>query len=131
MTKHRYDPNGHIVDAFIKHLEKMTEDEWLAVGAAWSAEPDAERDAVWDAEPDAERDAAWYAVWDAVWDHEQYAERDAVWSAEPDAAWYAVWYAVWEIQCADLFRGRGQSFFFLPMFGFADEQAVITQQGSI
>ncbi len=55
------------------------------------------------------------------------AARDAVLDAAWDAARDAVLDAVWEILGADLLRERGQPFVFLPMFGFADEQAIIKQ----
>ena len=64
-----------------------------------------------------QREAAWYAAWYAAWD----AARDAA----RDAAWYAAWYATNEIQGATLMRERGHPFFFLPMFGFADPEAVL------
>jgi hypothetical protein len=56
----------------------------------------------------------------------------AAWYAARDTAGYGEWYtainAAWEILGADLLRERGQPFFFLPMFGFADEQAIIKQE---
>lgn len=42
-----------------------------------------------------------------------------------DAAKLAAWNAAWEIQGSDLLRERNPPFFFLPLFGFADEQAVL------
>jgi len=62
----------------------------------------------WDAARAAARAAAGDAAWDAAWD------------AAGDAAW-----AAHEIQGATLMRERGQPFFFLPMFGFADPEAVL------
>jgi len=113
MTDHKYGLNGHIVDAFIEHLKGMTSEDWGRVKAAW----------------DAARSAAWDAAWDAAWNAVGNAARSAAWdaarSAARSAAWDAAGYAAWEIQGADLMRKRGQPFFFLPMFGFADEQAVL------
>ena len=63
--------------------------------------------------------APWVAACDAVWD----AACDAAGAAARDAAWDAAG-AANEIQGADLLRERGQSFYFLPLFGFADENAV-------
>jgi hypothetical protein len=58
--------------------------------------------------------------------------RAAAWSAAGDAAWSAAWaaagaaaWATSEIQGAAIMRERGQPFFFLPMFGFADPDAVL------
>jgi len=121
MTDHKYGPKGHIVDAFIEHLKGMTNDDWerfnaartAARTAAWHAAKDAARTAAWHAAAHAARTAAWHAAKDAA--------KDAAW----DAAWHAAWHAAGEIQGTDLMRERGQPFFFLPMFGFADEQAVL------
>jgi hypothetical protein len=46
------------------------------------------------------------------------------WAAARDAAWDAAW-AANEIQGADLMRERNQPFYFLPLFGFADPEAVL------
>ena len=60
-------------------------------------------------------DAAWDAAWDAL---------DAAWKPALDAAW-AARYAVYEILGATLMRERGQPFYFLPMFGFANPETVL------
>ena len=108
---------AHIVLAFWRHLDRMTEKDWLDVDAAWDAARDAARDAAWDAAWDAARDAAGDAARDAAWD----AARDAAWDAG---------YACSEIQGAALMRERGKPFFFLPMFGFADPEAVLAAEQS-
>jgi hypothetical protein len=59
------------------------------------------------------------------WDAARDAAGDAAWDAAGDAAWDAAGDAAWEIQGADLLHERNQPFFFLPLFGFADEQAVL------
>jgi hypothetical protein len=58
------------------------------------------------------------------------------WAAAGDAAWATAWatagaaagaaagYACGEIQGARIMREKGQSFFFLPMFGFAEPEAI-------
>ena len=123
MTNHQYGPKGHIVDAFLEHLEGMTKADWLAVSAAsnavgWTAR-DAAKHAVWDAAQDTIGYALGYAARNAAGYASGYAAKHA--------GWDATWHAVWEIQGADLLRERGQPFFFLPMFGFADERAIIKQ----
>jgi hypothetical protein len=45
---------------------------------------------------------------------------DAAWAAARDAAWAAA-----EIQGARVLREQGRPFFFLPLFGFADPEAVL------
>lgn len=124
---HRYGPNGHIVDVFITHLKQMSKDDWKAVyslvdHARDAAGPDkweAARNAAQDIERYAVGEAEWETVWEAVWDAATDAARLDDWCAAYDAECAAL-----EIQGADLLRERGQPFFFLPMFGFADERAI-------
>jgi hypothetical protein len=68
---------AHIVLAFWRHLDRMTDDQWAAAG-------------------DAAGDAAGAAAW-----------------------------ASNEIQGAAIMRQKGQPFYFLPLFGFADPEAVL------
>ena len=97
---------AHIVLALWRHLDRMTDKQRAAVdrAAAW----DAARDAAWDAAWDAARAAAWDAAWDAA----RAAARAAAWACS-------------EIQGARIMREKGQPFYFLPMFGFADPEAVL------
>ena len=104
---------AHVVLAFWRHLDRMTAAQWAAAG-----------DAAWDAARDAARDAAWAAAWDAARDAAGDAARAAAWAAAWDAARDAAW-ASNEIQGAAVMRANGQSFFFLPLFGFADPESVI------
>jgi len=106
--------------AFWRHLDCMTVDDWKNVdaarAAAWAAAGDASRAAAWAAA----RDAARAAAWDAA--------RAAAWAAAGDAAWAAAGAAAGasnEIQGAAVMRTKGQAFFFLPLFGFADPEAVM------
>ena len=135
---------AHIVLAFWHHLDTMTADQWAAErAAAWAAARAAARDAAWDAAGDAARaaagdaagDAAWDAAWDAAgaaaWAAERAAARDAAWAAaraaERAAAWAASWAAARasnEIQGAAVMRAKGQAFYFLPLFGFANPEAI-------
>ena len=102
----KYGPETKTVEAFLRHLKRMTPQEWATVSdAAWAAA----RDAAWDAASDAASDAAWAAAGDAVSD----AARDTAGAAAN------------EIQGAAFMREQGQPFFFLPMFGFADPEAVL------
>ena len=114
----KYGPETPTVEAFLRHLKGMTPEQWAAASdaasdaAAWDAASDAASDAAaWDAASD----AAWYAASDAA--------RDAAWYAAMDAACYAVY----EIVGASLMRERGQPFYFLPMFGFKNPEAVLEQ----
>ena len=122
----KYGPETATAEAFLHHLKAMTDKQWTAArdaardaarAAAWAAAWAAARDAAGDAAGDAARDAAWDAAWAAA--------RDAARAAAGGAAWAAN-----EIQGAALMRERGQPFFFLPMFGFADPEAVVSASRS-
>jgi hypothetical protein len=118
---------AHIVLAFWRHLDRMTGEQWAAARAG-----------TWDATWDAARDAAGAgaAARDAAWDAAFHASRKAAW----DASWIvactvaqavaqtaarAAAGACSEIQGARIMREKGQAFTFLPMFGFADPEAVL------
>jgi pyruvate/2-oxoglutarate dehydrogenase complex dihydrolipoamide acyltransferase (E2) component len=138
--------------AFWRHLDRMSGEDWRNVAkarvaardAARSAARSAARDAARSAARNAARSAARNAARDAAWN----AARDAAWVAARDAAGDAAWAAAGaaagvaagaaagvaagaaaratsEIQGAAIMRERGQPFFFLPMFGFADPEAVL------
>lgn len=119
----KYGPEGPTVAAFIRHLKRMTPEQWNAAGSAAG-------------------DSVWYAAGDAAW----YAARDAAgpgpvgeaglaasiaarygpgMSPFASAARSAAWSAATEIQGATIMRERGQPFYFLPLFGFADPEAVL------
>jgi hypothetical protein len=128
---------ANILLAFWLHLDRMKAKDWEKVlparDAAWAvAETAAARAAAWAV---AETAAARAATWSAA----ESAARDAAWAvAETAAAWAAAvraaaWaagaagtatYACSEIQGARIMREKGQSFFFLPMFGFAEPEAI-------
>lgn len=96
---------AHIVLAFWRHLDRMTPAQWKAVAGAvgsagWAS--------AWVAAGDAVKEAAGYAAWAATWD-----------------ACGGVVGATNEIQGAALMRAKGQAFYFLPLFGFADPEAVL------
>ena len=90
--------------AFWRHLDRTTT-QWAAAGAAW--------------------DAAWDAPWDAA-GAAGAAARAAAGAAAGAAARGAAW-ACCEIQGAAIMRQKGQPFYFLPMFGFADPDAVLLE----
>ena len=95
--------------AFWRHLDRMTPAQWVAARAAAGA-------------------AAGVAARDAAWDAARAAAEAAARGAAEAAAWDAAWAAAWassEIQGADIMRAKGQPFYFLPMFGFADPEAVL------
>lgn len=119
----KYGPEGPTVAAFIRHLKRMTPEQWNTAGSAAG-------DSAWYAAGD----AAWYAASDAAGSGPvteaglaatsaaaRYAVRNAAWSAARGAAWSAAT----EIQGATIMRERGQPFYFLPLFGFADPEAVL------
>lgn len=93
----KYGTETKTVEAFLQHLKRMPE-KW---DAAW----DAARAA---ATATTLAEAAWAAAGDAA--------RDAAKAAAGAAN---------EIQGAAFMRARGQPFYFLPLFGFADPEAVL------
>lgn len=107
--------------AFWRHLDRMTAKDRAAardaaVAALWTISGDAARAIALDAT----RIATWAAARDAV--------KAAVWDAARAATWTAAWDAARasnEIQGAAIMRKRGQAFYFLPLFGFADPEAVL------
>jgi hypothetical protein len=120
---------AHVVLAFWRHLDRMSgNDRAAARAAAWdaaraaagaaagAAAVDAAGDAAGAAARAAAGDAAWDAAGDAAWDAAGAAAR----AAAGDAAW-----ATNEIQGAAVIRAKGLPFFFLPLFGFAEPEAVL------
>ena len=109
----------------ITHPELVLGDRAQTVLAFWR-----HLDTMTDAARDAARDAAWNAAGDAAWNAAANAAWNAAWNAAGDAAWAtneiqgAAW-ATNEIQGAAIMRKKGQPFYFLPLFGFADPDAVL------
>lgn len=128
---------AHIVLAFWRHLDRMTPAQWKAASAAAKAAArDAARDAAWVAAKAAAgaavgaaaRDVASAAAKAAAWDTAREAAWDAAWDAASAAAKAAAGDAARatnEIQGAALMRAKGKAFYFLPLFGFADPEAVL------
>ena len=113
---------AHILLAFWRHLGRMTGKQWSAArAAAWAAARDAAWDAARAAARAAARDAAGAAAGDAAWD----AAGAAAWDAAGAAAG-----ASSEIQGAAMMRAKGQAFYFLPLFGFADPEAVLSAEAA-
>jgi hypothetical protein len=117
---------AHIVLAFWLHLDRMKAEDWKKVLAARSATQVATQSAAWTIAWVAARDAAAF-FGDIAWD----VARSATQVAARDAAGYAAWttardaaYACSEIQGARILRDKGQPLFFLPMFGFAEPEAI-------
>jgi len=92
---------AQIVLAFWRHLDRMTPAAWASAGAA-------AREAAWAAAREAAGESAGEAAWAAV-----------LASARAAAG------ASNEIQGAAVMRAKGLPFFFLPLFGFSDPEAVI------
>ena len=104
--------------AFWRHLDRMTSDQWAAARTSAGV-------AVWtSAQIDAGIAAQIFAqisVQDAFWHTAGTSIKDAFWHTVQNAAGGATC----EIQGAAIMRAKGQAFYFLPMFGFADPEAVL------
>jgi hypothetical protein len=98
---------AHIVLAFWRHLDRMTPAQWKAAGGAAAGGAAAEH-------------VAWVAAGHASGHAARRAAGDAAGVAGRGATW-----ATNEIQGAAVMRAKGQAFYFLPMFGFADPEAVL------
>lgn len=117
---------AHNVLAFWRHLDRMTSAQWDAVRAAAG-------DAEWTAAWDLAGAASWAAARAAAGDAAAVAALAAAGAAEWDAALAvarAAARASNEIQGARIMRERGQPFFFLPLFGFAEPEAVLAAEAS-
>jgi hypothetical protein len=145
--------------AFWRHLDRMTAAAWEAAGeaageearaaagaaageaaweAAWEAAGEAARAAAgaaagetaWEAAGAAAREAAGAAAGETAWEAAGAAAREAARAAAGAAAGAAAW-ATNEIQGAAVMRAKGLPFFFLPLFGFADPEAVMAADSNL
>jgi len=110
---------AHAVLAFWRHLDRMTAKDWAAAKAAAVAA------ALAAARPDAAKAAAKAAAGSAAGSVAVAAAGIAA-AAAGDAVMAAA-SATHEIQGAAVMRAKGVSFFFLPLFGFADPKAVLAE----
>lgn len=126
---------AHIVLAFWRHLDRMTPTQRAAAGAASGyAARVAAAAADWAAAEVDDWAAAEAADWAAAGAGAaaEAAAEAAAWAAAGAAAEGACWDnaeaaagATNEIQGAAVMRARKQAFYFLPLFGFADPEAVL------
>ena len=131
MSTHRYGPNHYIIDKFIKHVSELTDDDWINIRSVWKSKSG---NALWTAAQNAgfanrTPTTQFLVSLDAINDIRNTVKTITARTASGDPAWDtaigAVTGAVSEIQGAVLMRERNHSFFFLPMFGFDNEQAVL------
>jgi len=147
MTDHKYGPKAPIVDAFIEHLKGMTTEDWVKVVFAHEARRREDmghgpypKDMVqpvwrpWSTVFYAVQEAASYLCQHAAWKSVEEVAKSGAKDIIADVTWGIGWsgiphiaagYAVWEIQASDQLREQATSLYYLPMFGFADEQAVL------
>lgn len=115
---------AHVVLAFWRHLDQMNPADWAAAGeAALAAAGEAAGAAAGEAarlqpgkqpkkQPEKQGKAAWAAAKAAAGEAAQAAAGAAAWAAN-------------EIQGAAFMRASNQPFFFLPIFGFPNPEALI------
>lgn len=128
MNFHEYGPKGHIVDVFNDHLRAMTRDDWEAIFNAYLCSDDAYVKHAAAITAGAARVASGNLNWFYAANEARDITRAAVVKGETDIAGENVMrfamYAVDEIMASDLFHRRDLPFYFLPMFGFADETQI-------
>ena len=132
MDRHEYGSKGHIVDAFNDHLRAMTRDDWEAIFNAYLCSYDAYVKHAAQMTAGAARIASGNLNWFYAADEVRDITRAAVVKGETDIAGENVMrfamYAVDEIMASDLFHRRELPFYFLPMFGFADETQILVKE---
>jgi hypothetical protein len=122
---------AQLVLAFWRHLDRMTPAAWeaakeVAMRADREAAMAAARSAAGARE--AAREAAGGAAMSAAWETAMSAAMRAAGGAAKETTWKAAMRAAGasnEIQGAAVMRKRNQPFFFLPLFGFANPEAVV------
>ena len=82
----RFGPNTAQVEAFLRVVRGLSDEQVETARAAWAAASAAVRDAVRDAARDAAWDAAWYADRAGAWAADRYAARYAASDAASAAA---------------------------------------------
>jgi hypothetical protein len=132
MTEHKYGPKGHILDAFIEHLKTMTRDDWEPIFNFWlcTFEQTIKHSSM------RAMECAWKEIdridWALAGQDVADVARRAVVRGDVDIAGRGAasiaFYAGDEILGSGVMRERGYGFFFLPMFGFSSEQAIIKQE---
>ena len=99
---------AHILLAFWRHLDRMSPDDWITLDSAWASTEASALDSSWASAEDSARDISWASAGDSA----------------GDSSWASAG-ATNEIQGAAVMRAKGLPFFFLPLFGFADPEAVL------
>jgi hypothetical protein len=114
---------AHIIIAFWRHLDRMSPEDWSAQARA--------QDSAWASAQASAQDSAQDSAQASAWASAQASAQDSAW----DSAWasaqalsraLACAGATNEIQGAAVMRAKGLPFFFLPLFGFFDPEAVLT-----
>lgn len=131
MADYKHNPKEYIINAFNKHLNHMTKDDWEPIFSHWLSTNDTDAERIAGFASMAAREAIGNLGWFYAADKARDIAEHAVVKGDTDIAGpgvvrYAM-YAVDEISASDLIRKHGRSFFFLPMFGFADEQALVNK----
>lgn len=128
MDYHPYGPKGYIIDAFNAHLRAMRREDWEQIFNGYLCSDDVYVKHAAAMASGVARIATGSMNWFFAADEAREIAQDAVVKGETDIAGQSVvrfaMYAVDEIVASDLFRTRNQPFYFLPMFGFADETKI-------
>lgn len=132
MDDHQYGPKGHIVEAFNAHLRAMRRDDWEQIFNGYLCSDDVYVKHAAAMASGVARIATGSMNWFHAADEAREITQGAVVKGETDIAGQSVvrfaMYAVDEILASNLFRTRNQPFYFLPMFGFADETKIPVEE---
>jgi hypothetical protein len=97
---------AHVVLAFWRHLDRMAAKDWDNAQASAQA-------------------SAWDSAWDSAQASAGASAQASAWASAGATSAQASAGATSEIQGAAVMRANGLPFFFLPLFGFTDPEAVI------
>ena len=115
----KYGPETETIEAFIRHLKRMTVEQRKTTKYAFE-------NSLWIEARNAAEKAAEKAAEEAVGIQARYAARYAARLASWNTVRKPAGVVANEIQGAKLMRESGQSFLFLRMFGFDNPEAVLT-----
>jgi hypothetical protein len=127
---------AHILLAFWRHLDRMSPGDWITLSSARASARASAGASAWESAAESALESARASAGASAGvsarasagasagASARASARDSAWDSAWDAANVAAW-ATSEIQGAAVIRAKGLPFFFLPLFGFSDPEAVL------